>query len=179
MGEQPTIDWAANMIRGGQVERDETRLFDPHEQGGESSPLPPDEANWVVPLATWMTHRWQLRARRHLVGIQISPDDDVSTLVDDPSEGSCAWAHGIAFIAVHFPVYTDGRGFSLAQLLRGHYGWTGEMRAVGDVLIDTVHYLQRCGFSSFVLKNGHDPFQALRALVTFSANYQRSYHRSQ
>jgi uncharacterized protein (DUF934 family) len=169
---------AANMIRDGRVERDITRLFESREEDQGGSPLPPDEANWVVPLATWAACRRQLRARRHFVGIQISPDDDVSALVDEPSEGGRAWAYGIALIAIHFPVYTDGRGFSLAQLLCGQHGWTGEMRAVGDVLIDTVHYLQRCGFNSFVLKPGHDPLQALKALETFSAHYQRSYRRS-
>jgi uncharacterized protein (DUF934 family) len=181
VAEAPAAAPAANMIRDGQVERDITRWFESREEDEDdagASPLPPDEANWAVPLAVWTACRRQLRARRHWVGIQVLPDDDVSALVGDAPGGGAAWTHGIAFIAIRFPVYTDGRGFSLAQLLRGQHGWAGEMRAVGDVLIDTVHYLQRCGFNSFVLKAGHDPLQALKALQTFSAHYQRSYRRS-
>lgn len=162
------------MIRGGRAVLDVTRLFVPGEGDASSAPVPADEPDWVVSLAVWAEHRETLRARRHAVGIRILPDDDMSDLAGsgriDPA--------GIAFIAIHFPVYTDGRGFSLAQLLRNEHGWNGEMRAVGDVLIDTIHYLARCGFDSFVLKEGHDPAQALDALKTFSASYQRSYPRA-
>jgi uncharacterized protein (DUF934 family) len=158
------------MIRGGCVQRDATRLFAPDKAESSFAPLPPDEPDWAVPLVVWVAHEAALRARRHPVGIQLLPDDDMSSLAGDRIDPA-----GIAFIAIHFPVYTDGRGFSLAQLLRHTHGWTGEMRAVGDVLIDTVHYLARCGFDSFVLKEGHDPALALAALGTFSASYQRAY----
>ncbi|MCV6906162.1 MAG: DUF934 domain-containing protein, partial [Achromobacter xylosoxidans] len=82
---------------------------------------------------------------------------------------------GIAFIAVDFPVYTDGRGYSLAQLLRTRYQWTGELRAVGDVMIDTIHYQARVGFDSFLVKPGHDPRKALDAFKTFTVHYQKTY----
>jgi uncharacterized protein (DUF934 family) len=164
-----------NMVRDAHVLRDTTRLFDPGTTDPLSTPLPPDEHDWVVPLATWALHREALRARRHPVGVQLLPDDDVADLADDAAGTRRIDPRGIAFISILFPVYTDGRGFSLAQLLRNDCRWAGEMRAVGDVLIDTVHYLARCGFNSFVLKEGHDPVRALSALSTFSAHYQRSY----
>ncbi|VTU16284.1 hypothetical protein RA8CHR_01230 [Variovorax sp. RA8] len=163
------------MMRNRGVDRDVTRLFDPANACDSSAPWPPDEPDWVVPVATWIAHRKELRSRRHPVGIRLSPDDDISDLAEVHARSQAIDPAGIAFISILFPVYTDGRGFSLAQLLRREYGWTGEMRAVGDVLIDTMHYLARCGFDSFVLKDGHDPLQALRALETFSASYQRSY----
>jgi uncharacterized protein (DUF934 family) len=163
------------MIRNRRVERDATRMFDPASASDLSAPWPPDEPNWVVPAPTWIAHRKALRGRRHPVGIRLSPDADISDLAEARAGSRVIEPAGIAFISILFPVYTDGRGFSLAQLLRSEYGWTGEMRAVGDVLIDTMHYLARCGFDSFVLKEGHDPLQALKALETFSAFYQRSY----
>jgi uncharacterized protein (DUF934 family) len=81
----------------------------------------------------------------------------------------------ITLIAIEFPTYTDGRGFSLAQILRTQLGWLGELRAVGDVLIDTIHYLARCGFDSFLVKEGHDPELALKSFETFTVHYQKSY----
>jgi len=81
----------------------------------------------------------------------------------------------IALIAIDFPIYTDGRGFSLAQIFRNQHGWKGELRAMGDVLIDTIHYLARCGFDSFLVKEGHDPQLALQAFETFTVHYQKSY----
>lgn len=164
-----------NMLRDGQVSRDVSRLFDPQDAQFGATLTPPDEPGWVVVLSTWATHREALRSRRHPVGIQVRPDDNISGLSSVDGGIRQVDLHGIAFIAIVFPVYTDGRGFSLAQQLRHEYGWRGEMRAVGDVLIDTVHYLARCGFNSFVLKEGHDPQQALRAVGTFTRTYQRSY----
>lgn len=160
------------MLRDDQVVRDETRLFDPQL---DTTSTPPDEPGWVVTLSTWAACQEALRARQHQVGIQVQPDDDISGLSPANTGSRHVDPHGIAFIAIVFPVYTDGRGFSLAQRLRHEYGWHGEMRAVGDVLIDTVHYLARCGFNCFVLKEGHDPQKALRAVSTFTRAYQRSY----
>lgn len=164
-----------NMLRDGLVVRDETRLFDPKDEELAATLTPPDEPGWVVTLSTWAEYREALRSRRHPVGIQVQPDDDISGLSSADNRIFQIDLRGIAFIAIVFPVYTDGRGFSLAQRLRREYGWHGEMRAVGDVLIDTVHYLARCGFNSFVLKEGHDPEKALHALSTFTRTYQRSY----
>ncbi|MDB6002284.1 MAG: hypothetical protein JWP52_3983 [Rhizobacter sp.] len=163
-------DGLRHMVRHGLAALDATRLFDP---ACAAMPVPPDEPDWVVPLATWNAHRSVLQARRHPVGIRLLPDDKVSDLADLATRRIAP--EGIAFISVLFPLYTDGRGFSLAQIVRREYGWTGELRAIGDVLVDTVHYLARCGFDSFVLKDGHPPLQALKALQTFSASYQRSY----
>lgn len=159
------------LIRGGRIEDTVHALFEP----GEDAPagrLPPDEPGWMVTLPVWAAHEAVLRARLHPVGVQLAPDDDPRVLaggegVIDP--------RGLAFIAVAFPAYTDGRGYSIGQILRGPLGWSGEMRAVGDVMIDTVYYLARCGFDSFAIKHGHDPQQALAALGTFSVVYQKAY----
>lgn len=155
------------LIRNGALENDGWRLYTPTE-----AELPPDEPGWIIALTIWLTAHAALRARRHPVAILLAPDSELKTLADEHGRIDTA---GIAFIAIDFPVYTDGRGYSLAQLLRSQYGYTGELRAVGDVMIDTVHYQARVGFDSFLVKPGHDPQQALAAFKTFSVHYQQTY----
>jgi len=103
----------------------------------------------------------------------ISADSDLSNLPTETFDSDLLPA--IDFIAIDFPIYTDGRGYSLAKILRNKFGWKGEIRAVGDVMIDTIHYLASCDFDSFLVKPGHDPKLALEAFETFTVHYQRSY----
>jgi uncharacterized protein (DUF934 family) len=92
---------------------------------------------------------------------------------DDPHELS-ARVGRLNLIGVDFPKFTDGRGYSTAWLLRMRYGFAGDLRAIGDVLIDQLYYMRRVGFSSFALKPGQDEAAAVRALSTFSDHYQGS-----
>ncbi|QFU01641.1 hypothetical protein FIU83_08325 [Halomonas sp. THAF5a] len=75
-------------------------------------------------------------------------------------------------IGVDFPKFTDGRGYSIARLLRERYGYAGQIRAVGDVLIDQLFYLSRCGVNAFSLREDQLVPDALNALSTFSRGYQ-------
>ena len=77
----------------------------------------------------------------------------------------------LALIAVRFPKFTDGRGYSIARLLR-RLGWKGELRAVGDVLRDQLFYMTRCGFDAFALRDDQDPQVALTAFSDFTVPYQ-------
>jgi len=77
-------------------------------------------------------------------------------------------------IAIEFPEFKDGRGLSLGALLRSRFGFTGDLRAVGDVHPDLAHYLIRCGFSSFVLPDGRDVAVALKGTTVYSHYYQGS-----
>lgn len=160
-----------NLIRYGKLEANTWQRYAPPE--GAEAQLPADEPGWIVPLATWTASSTALRQRKHPVAIMMGPDADPAQLLENGARTIAP--EGIAFIAVEFPLYTDGRGYSIAQLLRTHYGWQGELRAVGDILIDTIHYQARCGFDSFVVKEGHDPHNALKALNTFSVHYQHGY----
>jgi uncharacterized protein (DUF934 family) len=63
-------------------------------------------------------------------------------------------------IAVRFPKFGDGRGYSIARLLRERYGYRGELRAVGDVLRDQLLFMKRSGFDSFSLREDQDPDEA-------------------
>jgi uncharacterized protein (DUF934 family) len=156
------------LIRNARLESDSWRIFTPSEEAG----LPADEAGWIVPIAVWESSADALRARRNPVGVLLAPDTELKEWAG--ADGKIDFA-GIALIAVDFPAYTDGRGYSIAQLLRRQYGYTGELRAVGDVMIDTIHYQARVGFDSFLVKPSHDPHKALAAFKTFSVHYQKTY----
>lgn len=173
MSDVLTLADAATLIRGGALHANDWRLH-VAEEGGAA--VPADEPGWIVALPEWLAHQDALRARTHAVGVLLAPDADPTVLADaagriDPQ--------GLAFLAIDFPVYTDGRGYSIAQILRGELGWRGELRATGDVMIDTIYYQARCGFDSFAVKPGHDPQKALDALATFSVVYQDAYPKPQ
>jgi uncharacterized protein (DUF934 family) len=80
--------------------------------------------------------------------------------------------HGVQRIDLHFPKFTDGRAFSQAVLLRKRQGFKGAIRATGDVLIDQLVQMQRCGFSEAVLREGQDLAHGQRLLRHFSGYYQ-------
>lgn len=81
---------------------------------------------------------------------------------------------GLKLVAVRFPKYGDGRGYSIARLLRERYGYKGELRALGVVARDHLQLLEQCGFNSFQLREGEDAQEALRGLDDFSEAYQAS-----
>lgn len=155
------------LVRPHGLEIDTWQRFEP----SEAQALPPEDGDWLVPLPVWRSARGTLRERGRPVGVLLAPADDPSDL----AEAGRIDAAGMALIAIDFPVYTDGRGYSIAYLLRTRLGWQGELRAVGDVMIDTIHYQARSGFDSFAVKSGHDSREAFEALGTFTAAYQRSY----
>ena len=79
---------------------------------------------------------------------------------------------GAARVEVNFPKFADGRGFTIARLLRERYGYKGELRAVGHVVRDHLYYMERCGFDAFLLREGEAPAEALAALDDYSEAYQ-------
>ncbi|WP_447553038.1 DUF934 domain-containing protein [Vreelandella sp. EE22] len=120
----------------------------------------PDQLPAFVPLALWR---------------ETSEDAELAPLLSSDTELTPALAEELkkcAAVAIDFPAFTDGRGYSLARLLRERYGFEGEIRAVGDVLIDQLNYMERCGFSAMALREDQDPETALRALRAFSVRYQ-------
>jgi len=95
---------------------------------------------------------------------------------DDPSAFAERLA-GAGRVEVNFPKFTDGRGYSIARLLRERHGFRGELRAVGDIHRDQLFYLSRVGFDAFLLREGEDADEALAALRDFSEAYQASVER--
>lgn len=78
----------------------------------------------------------------------------------------------LALVAIEFPAPGDGRGYSLARVLRDRYHFTGEVRAVGAVKLDQIFFMSRSGFDSFDLAPGEDFEAARRALDLYSVAYQ-------
>lgn len=78
----------------------------------------------------------------------------------------------VDLITIPFPLFTDGRGYSLARMLRQDCQYTKEIRAVGDVLHDQLFFMARCGFDAFALREGVDIDHALTAFKSFSVTYQ-------
>jgi uncharacterized protein (DUF934 family) len=130
--------------------------------------IPPD-GDVIVPFAAWRAQRGELLARSGGLGIWLSGADDSADIAKD-------FAH-FGVIAVHFPSFTDGRGYSTGRLLRQRYGWTGELRAIGDVQRDQLFDLTRCGFDAFDLRAGENIDVALEAFSDFSEAYQASVER--
>jgi len=97
------------------------------------------------------------------LAVRLSPEDDPSELV--PYLGK------LSRIEIDFPKYTDGRGYSQAQLLRRRYGYTGELRAVGHVLRDQILYMHRSGFDAYEPTRA-DLSSVMEALGEYSAYYQ-------
>ena len=79
---------------------------------------------------------------------------------------------GVQTIELHFPQFTDGRAFSQALMLRRRCGFKGDIRATGDVLVDQLSQMQRCGFSSAVLRADQNLSKARELLAHFSGFYQ-------
>ncbi len=94
----------------------------------------------------------------------LEPTDDLAVIAD--RIGS------LTTIAINFLKYGDGRGYSIARLLRERYGYKGELRAVGEVARDHLHAMAQCGFDAFQLREGEDPQEALKAFGDFSDQYQ-------
>ena len=94
--------------------------------------------------------------------VRIEPGDDARVLLPHLDR--------IKLIEVNFPVFGDGRGYSAARILR-EAGYTGELRAVGDVLVDQLAYLRRCGFDSFSPEHPLNAADVTAALARFPEVY--------
>ncbi|HSC79217.1 MAG TPA: DUF934 domain-containing protein [Chitinolyticbacter sp.] len=124
----------------------------------------PAEGAVIVPYQYWLAHRDELAARE--IGVCFAPDDEPESLPVN--------ANHFGVIAVDFPAFTDGRGFSIGRLLRERHGYTGELRAVGDVFKDTLNYLWRCGFNAYAVRADKNLEDALLGLDDFTEAYQAS-----
>jgi uncharacterized protein (DUF934 family) len=150
------------IIRAGRIERDPWRFLGLESPLDPAEPLP--EGALAVPLATWKARRGELLAHGAPVGVWL-----------DPAEGPEQLAHdlpGIALVGVHFPKFSEGRGYSTAALLRRRHGYRGELRAFGDLGRDHLFYLARVGFDAFSLRPGSDLEAALEGLRDFTVRYQ-------
>ena len=122
----------------------------------------------IVPLAVWQAQRDALAARRAAgeIGVWFASDERPETLKGDLDQ--------FAVVAVDFPKFTDGRGFSIAYNLRNRLAYAGELRAIGDVLRDQLFAMQRVGFNAYATRPDRNIHDALKGLTDFSETYQAS-----
>jgi len=119
----------------------------------------------IVPLKVWQAQSDALRARTAL-GVWLASDERAEELKNDLAMFSV--------IAVDFSKFSDGRCYTIARHLRIRLGYTGELRAIGDVLRDQMFYMQRVGFDAFATRLDKDIGAALKGLNDFSVTYQAS-----
>jgi uncharacterized protein (DUF934 family) len=113
-------------------------------KAAESEPVP--DAPVILSKKRWLAERDGMAGRNAPLGLQLEPGDALDDLAVDLQR--------FALVALNFPKFADGRAFSTARLLREKFRFTGELRAVGNVLSDQIPYMRRVGFDSFEVTHG-------------------------
>jgi uncharacterized protein (DUF934 family) len=113
----------------------------------------------VAPLATLEAFLGETNAN----AVRIEPGEDARDLIPHLDR--------IALVEIAFPAFRDGRGYSSARVLR-EAGYTGELRAAGDVLVDQIAFMRRCGFDSFAPAAPLNPADVDAALARYPFVYQ-------
>jgi uncharacterized protein (DUF934 family) len=147
------------LIKGGRVVADDWMFV-------EATPDDGAMARIILPIEYALAHIEGLQRGGREIGVCLPGDAE-------PDQILPLLPH-ISLIAIQFAAFNDGRGLSLAVLLRSRHGFRGELRAIGEVHEDVLHYMHRCGFDSFQLPDGRDPTIALKALNSLTDFYQGS-----
>ncbi len=129
----------------------------------------------LVPFCWWIIHHHEADvialAQKGQIGVWFASDDDILKHAELIEAGKRIWP----LVAAHFPIFRDGRSFSTAALLRGRFAWQGEIRAIGDVLIDQLLQGARVGFDSFALRPDQSIKVALKQFYLFTVTTQNSW----
>ena len=129
----------------------------------ELEDIPPSGAV-LVSLQQWDSQRNALLARNEPIGIALKSDEKPELIAADLNQ--------FGAVALEFPAFGDGRAYSYARLLRDRYGYAGELRAIGDVLLEQLHFMHRVGFDAFLI-DSDDAISAWKtALADLSVWYQ-------
>ncbi len=125
---------------------------------------PPPAGAILIPYALWEQQRETLLVRNTPLGITLRSDQPPALIEGDLTR--------FELIALDFPTFKDGRPYSHARLLRERYGFTGELRATGNILRDQFLFLHRCGFDAFEVAT-HDSATAWEAALSeITVTYQ-------
>jgi uncharacterized protein (DUF934 family) len=127
----------------------------------------PESGSVTVSASRWLKEREALGSRAAALGLRIGGGDDLDALAADLPR--------FALVTVEFPKLADGRGFSIARLLREAYGYAGEIRARGNFLQDQLFFLKRVGVNAFEFTQPVDLANMLPALEEFSVTYQAAW----
>lgn len=124
----------------------------------------PDGRAVIVSLEHWQANRSSLIAHNGMVGIRLASNQPADMIANDLKY--------LAVVAIEFPTFNDGRGFSTARALRERYGYTGEIRAVGHLIRDQYLFLQRCGFNAVEVSDTDGIQEWGKAMGEFTLFYQ-------
>ncbi len=158
------------IIKNGQIVTDDWQVLKLAE-GETPETVALDGGKRIVPLAVWQARRAEIVSRGQSVGVWLDSSEGPEAIADDLAS--------FALVAVNFPKFADGRGYSTARLLRERYGYRGELRAIGDVLHDQLFLMKRCGFDAFAVRADKDIRAALAGLGDFSEAYQAAVDQPQ
>ena len=155
----------AQLIKHGIAITDSWQILELGEgESPETVTLP--DGDVIFPLAVWQARKDEI-VSRPTIGLLLQPADRVEDVAGELASFN--------LIAVNFPKFVDGRGYSTAALLRQRYHYQGEIRAVGDVLHDQLFFLKRVGFDAWALKEGKSAGYAIaNGFTTFGEAYQTS-----
>ncbi|MFC0131640.1 oxidoreductase [Massilia eurypsychrophila] len=159
----------SQIIKGREVVADDWSVLrlEPEDPSGADSPdvVIVPEGKIIVPLAVWLAQHDALAART-AVGVWIGADESADVIKGELDR--------FAVVAIDFPKFTDGRGYSIAYNLRKRLRYAGELRAIGDVLRDQLFSMHRVGFDAYATRPDRDIHDALKGLTVFSETYQAS-----
>ncbi|NMT63698.1 DUF934 domain-containing protein [Marinobacter orientalis] len=150
-----------DLITSGGAIRHDNWVVVPRPADGESLDVPDQPA--LIPADLWLAGKEHFDDR-----------DDIGVWLDSHEEPEmlAGVVNELPVIAVNFPKFSDGRGYSIARILRERLHYRHELRAVGDVLLDQLQFMKRCGFDTFVLRADKDINKAARCLNFFTQGYQ-------
>ena len=161
----------SQIIKNGHIQGDEWKVLRLAENDDVATAGVP-AGRVIVPLAVWQVQRPQLasRAEAGMLGVWLTGGTDLAELAEN--------LVALQLIAVDFPKFTDGRGYSIATQLRTRYGYTGELRAIGDVLCDQFFFMIRCGFSTLQPHEGRYNRAQIEAALTRLSYFSASPGRA-
>jgi uncharacterized protein (DUF934 family) len=140
-------------------------------EAADSFTLVEDEADIpagdvIVSLARFHAEGERLRGEGRRVGVKVAAGEDVESLAYD--------LPAIAVVALEFPKFKDGRSYSAARILRERFGFRGQVRALGDVLLEQARFMVRCGFDAFEPADGTTARDWTKATARYRHVYQRA-----
>lgn len=136
---------------------------DPYTMVGDEREIPPGDV--IISLSRFQEHGERLLSECRKVGVRLESHEEIEALAYDLPR--------LSVVALAFPKFGDGRAYSYARILRERYGFSGEVRAVGDVLREQAGFMVRCGFDAFEPADGSDPETWERAAHRYRHVYQR------
>jgi len=169
-GQKPSLAPNEWLIWSGDLNKNE-------DEGANFQPpdLKNDKTKVLVPFSWWIAHHYEadviMKVNKGQIGVWFAADDDILHHAEVIESGKTVWP----LVGAHFPIFRDGRSFSTVALLRDRFQWTGEIRAIGDVLIDQLLQGARVGFDSFALRPDQNTDVALKQFDLFTVTTQNSW----